>query len=681
MTRRPILGVAAAKQLLVAWPALLFIALPVTAAAQEPRDTIELSEIVVTATRLPTPLRAVPAAVSVITGDELRARGIRFVADALRTVPGAHLAGGGATGAITSLFLRGGESDYALVLVDGVPVNEPGGAFDFAHLSTHDIDRIEIVRGPVSVLYGTDAVAGVVQIFTRRGGTEPRLSAALEAGRYAQLGSAAGGRADALAYDVGLTGEAGRFRYGFGAARYGTDGLLAVNSDYENRSASARFGWTAPLPAARGAATPARSDMGATIRWTDHRYHFPTDGAGRFIDLNQYSTGRSWTTAVEAGHFVTPRLEARAAVRMHEHETGFDDRPDSPADTLGFYAAESRGRTLRRGVDARANVHGARHVLTFGAAAEWQQGRSRYSSESEFGPFESASDDDRSSVAAFAQLLATPFEPLALTAGGRFDRSATFGDFATYRLGANVRVLRAATLRASFATGFKEPTFYENFATGIVQGNPDLAPERTRAAELGALVATPIGVFGITAYRQRFRDMIQYDARPRDQRAGDANYFNLGAAAADGIELELDARIGRRSDLRAGYNYLNTEVLDAGVGADRAFAAGQRLLRRPAHSGSIVASHRLSAKVGVSATVRRVGARDDLDFADDWQGERTTLPGFTTLGASLQLVALRSARTGDLAITLRADNLLDAGYEDIRNFPARGRALFVGVRM
>ncbi len=131
---------------------------PLVLHAQEPVDTARLGPIVVTADRLPIPAAAVPAAVTVLSGAALRAQGIRTVADALRTVPGATVVASGSFGAQTSLFVRGGESDYVKVLIDGVPQNQPGGAYDFAHLTLDGVDRIEVVRGPVSVLYGSDAL-------------------------------------------------------------------------------------------------------------------------------------------------------------------------------------------------------------------------------------------------------------------------------------------------------------------------------------------------------------------------------------------------------------------------------------------------------------------------------------------------------------------------------------------
>src|SRR6185295_15322133 len=165
--------------------ALLALALTV----QQPQDTVTLNPVVVTGTRVPMPLNNVSSAVTVLRGADLAIRGIRSVADALQLVPGASIVESGSFGAQTSLFMRGGESDYTKVLLDGVPLNQPGGSIDLANLTTDNIDRIEIVRGPASVLYGSDAMTGVVQIFTKQGGggggaARARLGGELRAGTY-----------------------------------------------------------------------------------------------------------------------------------------------------------------------------------------------------------------------------------------------------------------------------------------------------------------------------------------------------------------------------------------------------------------------------------------------------------------------------------------------------------------
>src|SRR5437667_997497 len=181
-------------------------------------DTAKLGTVVVSASKIPRPAATLSQAVTVLSGDDLRARGITRVSDALRDVPGASLVQSGSYGAVTSLFLRGGESRYTKVLIDGVPVNAPGGFFDFSPLTTDHIDRIEIVRGTHSVLSGPDAVTGIVQIFTRRAGAQTRVSVGARGGTY-----------HSLDVDGDASGSNRMGGFSLGGAHHSTDGILPFN--------------------------------------------------------------------------------------------------------------------------------------------------------------------------------------------------------------------------------------------------------------------------------------------------------------------------------------------------------------------------------------------------------------------------------------------------------------------
>src|SRR5688500_11803681 len=189
------------------------------AAQEQRRDTARVDPVVVTATRVPLDRASLPVAVTIITGEELRIRGVTTVADALQDVTSAYVAQAGSQGATTSLFLRGGESKYVKVLIDGVPANDPGGAFDFGSLTTDNIERIEVVRGPASVIHGADAVTGVVHIITRRGEGAPAGEVSVRAGLAPRHRTPAGGLAPA-SYDemraldaaAPLRGDAGSTR-------------------------------------------------------------------------------------------------------------------------------------------------------------------------------------------------------------------------------------------------------------------------------------------------------------------------------------------------------------------------------------------------------------------------------------------------------------------------------------
>ena len=645
--------------------ALAIASLTANADAQEPPDTFRLGEIIVTATRTPQPRAAVPAHVTVLQGEALRARGITRVVDALRTAGVGSVAQIGAPGAAASLFLRGGESDYVQVLIDGVQVNDPGGAYDWAHLGTADIDRIEIVRGPTSVLYGSDAVAGAVQIFTRSGTGAPRLDSELQVGAGERVGVGASGAFTTMSGSVALSGSTplgdAPLSWTVSAARQGSGGLYAFNNDYHNTTLAAR-GRYAP-----GTGT----SLEVNARQVGQRFHFPTDATGALLDRNQYTDGAARTLSVALGQRLSPALHAQVTIAGYRSETGGSDPEDAPGEGYARSGARVRRETAELRLDARL-AHGME--LSVGGELERQHGRTWYESDGPFGPYSDRSRDRRAARAAYAQLLGRVAR-VALTAGARLDHSDQFGDFATARAGATLELSRALSVHAAFGTGFKEPTFFETYATGFARGNPALDPEESRSGELGArLAAGPLSL-AATAFDQRFRNLIQYTATPP---AADApSYFNVGRSRARGIEADAALAAGAWS-VRMSYTLLDTEVLDAGFGADPQFATGARLLRRPAHQGALDIAWRAHPRVTTGIRWRHVGDRLDVDYSDFAAPVRVTLPAYTLI--DLEAGYTLPIARGSAALQAGIENVLDARYADIYNFPRPGRVFTVGVR-
>jgi vitamin B12 transporter len=264
-----------------------------------------------------------------------------------------------------------------------------------------------------------------------------------------------------------------------------------------------------------------------------------------------------------------------------------------------------------------------------------------------------------------------------VTLGGRVDANERFGTFATYRLGASGShgPLRA---HVSAGTGFKEPTFFENFATGFTRGNPELQPEESRSVEAGVRLTGPRASVGATAFAQRFRNLIQYTAVPPAPEQ--PNYQNVGAARARGRELEASWLLPRGVDAHTTYTLVDTEVTDEGFGEDRLFQRGRPLLRRPLHQVGATLGAAPFERTRATASLRRVGAREDLDFTDpaEWQGRRVTLPAHTLLDLTLSRSLQVAGHALDLV--LRVENALDARYEAVYNFPAPGRLIRAGVR-
>jgi vitamin B12 transporter len=636
--------------------------------AQDQVPPVELEELVVTADRAPTPATRAIAATTVITGEELRQRGVYFLEDALRQAPGATVVSTGSYGGIGSLFVRGGESDQTKVLIDGVPVNQAGGAFNFGTLSTDNVDRIEIVRGPVSVLYGSDAMTGVVQVFTRKGTGRLRGAAATAAGTF---GTWRG--------DVGASGGSDQASFSVGLSRYTSDGVHRFNSSYRSTVAS---GALTVRPDAATVAT-------LTARTGDNTLHYPTDFAGVVSDSNQVNLQNGMTLGLELARQLTSRAEVRVALASHSQTDGADNAADSPGDTLGFYASQSQARSLRRSLDARGTLQFGDGVrVTAGAQAEFQDLREFTRSEYNFGGGPTVTADPpldaaRRNVGFYGQALVDVGPRILLNLGGRVDENEKFGTHGTYRLGGVLKLSRRFRVRAAAGSGFKEPSLRENYVrTAFEVGNPDLKPEESRSWEVGVEQGLWNGAVTLSAsyFDQRFRNLIQYNGAAAP---GAPSYENVARATARGVELTGSVRPGHGISVTGSYTFLHTRVDDPGFSTapGDVFVKGQPLIRRPRHTTRLDGRARIAdrATLGVAASV--VASREDVDFRP-FPSVRTTLPSYVTVDVDAAVDLLREAggKPGVTA-TFRVENLFDERYETVVGFPARGRAVLVGARV
>ncbi len=628
------------------WLGMLpLVVIPMVSATQQRTDTVTLAPVVVTATRLATRADALPTSVTVISRAQLRAEGIRTVAEALRIVPGAAVVTTGPWGGQASLFLRGGESDYVKVLIDGVPQNAPGGSYDFANLTTDNVERIEVVRGPTSVLYGSDAVTGVVQIFTRDGRGAPRAAVAFGGGTYATNA-------------VAVTASSGDDRAGYvvGLSRFASDGIYRFNNEYRNQVLSGRV----------RVRPDGRTDAALSVRYGDALYHFPTDGSGDTVSHNQHQLDRGPSVALDVGHVFSDHVESRLTGTWHRDNAQYAIAPNDSSDTNTFPFASSDWVT-RAGLDGRANLRlSDGNVVTVGGAFEHEtmQGTTLDGSRS------------RDDGAAYLQLVTNLERPFSVTLGARLDDNQRFGTYATYRAGLSFRIHGGTRAIASIGTGFKEPNFFENYATGFVRGNPDLQPEHSFTWEAGFehhIPGTAVTVRA-TYFNQRFRDLIDYNGSV----SVTYNYLNVPGADARGLEIATEAALGGAVRVTAGYTFLDTRVTKGGAdtGSTALFLTGQPLLRRPWHSATLSLSYRLGRRGSMSLTALYTGRRPDVDYRTL---RRDTLPSYTRVDLAGQLNLVRpQAGAPGLAVVGKVENLFDAPYEEVTNFPARRRNLFLG---
>lgn len=625
--------------------------------AQASRDTTRLPSVVVTADRLERPISATTSAVTVLNGATLRAAGVTHVVDALRSVPGLSLARAGSNGAQSSIFLRGGESDYVRVLVDGVPMNDPGGAIDLGALTVDNIERIEVVRGPASVLYGSDAVTGVIQLFTRQAQHRLQSSLAVRAGTYgARVGEAS----------VGTRGGIGSAT--LGVAHHATNGMLPFNNAYRNDVAGARG--DAVIGGVRGM---------LTVRHSDNAFRYPTDGAGAIVDRNARRGERRFSSAAELSRMFGARVQGSLALSALEVHGRTVDPSDGAGDTLGFYAYRARGAVRRRGAEARLVMRPLDgHAISLGVEYAGEHQRSADSSNYDVSLNRFAAS--RITRAAVAQWVGDVGR-VSFSAGGRYDDNDTYGAFRTARAGVATRLWQGGRARAALGSSFKAPTFLETFSTAFSVGNTALTPERSRAWEVGidqGLAGERLQL-AVTFFDQRFRDLIQYTyVSPTTP-----NYFNVAAASSRGLEVELRGDAARGVSFWGNATALRTRVDDAGFqsGAGATFVQGGRLLRRPplTVSGGVQLQRLPHTRLDLALT--RVGVRDDRDFSG-FPATAVELAAYTRadIGGEYAL-APGAGFWRSTVLTVRLENVFGAGYEEIANFRAPGRVLLAGVRV
>ena len=428
-------------------------------------------ETVVTATRLPTSIDRVGNAITVITEEQIRERQVTSVADILRTVPGLAVnRSGGGVGTLTQVRIRGAEANQTLVLIDGIEVNDPSGGseFDFGHLLASGIERIEILRGPQSALYGSDAVGGVINIITKRGEGKPAGYVSLEAGSFNT------GRAD-----VGVSGSLDRISYSFYATGYDTDGISVAsrkrgfdeNDGYAQRVAGGRLGFK-PVEELR---------FDVVGRWSQAQ-----------LDNDGFSGSTSPNIAVDSNddtqiwqRFGRAQASLDTFGGMWQHiagagiaETRRDFRSNDVANSI------SDGK--KRKFDYQSNLlyssetlAPAEHSTVFGVEREDE----RVVNRSAFANV----DRELTTSSVFAQQGITLWDALTLTAAGRHDWNDLFEDETTWRFSSAYLFRETGTkLKSSYGNAVKAPTIFELFGfTPTFQGNPNLVPERSRGWDAG----------------------------------------------------------------------------------------------------------------------------------------------------------------------------------------------------
>jgi outer membrane cobalamin receptor len=633
--------------------------------------------VVVSATRTPVVGEAAGADADTLTGEQLTTMRPIAANDAMRFLPGAVINTAGQHGGLASLFVRGGESNYNKVIVDGVTINEPGGTFDFGTLSLAQGDRMEFVRGAQSTLYGSDAMTSVVQVWTRAGSTRtPEL-----------LLGADGGNLETASGHASLAGARGIFDYNVFGDQFNTNGS-GVNDAYsdslEGANVGARLSDSVSL---RANFRHANNHSGNPGEWDFNGYVplVPAIGpSAPLVPLQPNPTAASQLNSllgsvqltIAAPHGWQHRLTGFDYLyRYNDFDSGDAARVNTADDPID-YPSQEVDHINRAGFEYQGDYSEKSWAhTTFGYRVENENG---FVGDVDYGP---QNHGQRLNQDTYAQQELTVGR-LGIIAGGRFIHDSAFGNTGVPRVALTFLARRGkekfsgTRLRFSYATGFKEPRLEETF-NGIPADpydipNPGLKPERVRAFEAGFQQDFFSNKYELTGtyFNNLFRDQINYvtvNIPPNYP----GEYVNVNQAFAQGAEFVLRAKLRSRLLLNAAYTYTSSEYLDNPAPYDPVYNPGQPLLRRPKHSATELLSY-LGNRWGANLSGSFVGRRADSDF-----------DGFgINHAAGYVLVDLGGWYAVNRRVTayLNVENALDAKYNEVVGYPALPINFRAGVR-
>jgi vitamin B12 transporter len=620
----------------------------VSAAAEEPK---KLDPVVVTATKSETPAEQLGASVTVVPGEDFKTYHYETAADALRNIPGVEIRRSGSLGKTTGISIRGARSNQVQVLVDGVRVKSPtSGNVDFSDISPDNIERIEVIRGPQSTLYGADAIGGVVHIITKKG--KGPFSASVEA---------AGGNYDTYAARAGFGGSYSLFDYSGAGSHLESNGQFK-NDDSDLNALSTRLGLT----------LPGESSVSFTYRWNRNETGLPVKFVSTagfsplpinpIIDSNNRQVSETSVMAL-AGH-THPVSWWSSDLRLgwYRNTLTFVDLPD-PADQCPFgfgFPCEFPGRfkVERREAEWINHFHiGKWSTSSFGVEYRRDEGRSLGAS-----PFAA----DHYTWAGFFQQQFRFFERLFMSAGVRVEDNNVYGQSTTER-GSLAYVIRewGTRIRGGAGSGFRAPTFNDLFFPGF--SDPNLKPEDSFSWDVGVdqkLWNDRIRL-GLTYFHNDFTNLISFEpiATPPFVRG-----VNIGRARTRGWEVTSEVDLLDTLTASVNYTYTDTENLQQ----------SRPLPREPLHRWNIGLGWRPVPRLQLFSQVHVVSEQFELTGPGN-NGVYNS--GYVTVdvGGTWRLVQ-RHGFLQSLDAFARIQNLLNEQYAEVRGFPALGINALVGLR-
>jgi len=607
---------------------------------------VPLEEIVVTASRIEEPEKEVASSITVITKKEIENKKAKTVLEVLRGVPGLDVVQTGGPGRITSIFIRGAESEHTLFMIDGVEMNdpmEPGRSYDPSSLTVDNIERIEVLRGPQSTLYGSDAIGGVINIITKKGEGKPKFFLSGEGGTYDTYKGAAG-----------LSGGTKWINYSLGISYFDTEGFSAAHEKYgnteddghENTSFSARLGFT-----------PSEYlEIDFIGRYIDSKTDIDQGGGTGNDDPNYVYDSEQLFFRTQSKLLLFDGLwEQKLGFSLTDHNRESRDDPD-PLHPWSYWDSYD-GRMWK--VDWQHNLYLHKtNTLTLGIEYEEEEGKS----ESAWGLFPEESADTKSG---YIQDKIALGESFFATLGIRVDDHDRFGSETTYRIAPAYLFKKTGTkIKATYGTGFKAPSLYQLYAPATARGpigNENLEPEESEGWDVGVeqYLFKDRLTLGATYFRNDFEDLIDFDWAK--------GYVNIDEARTEGVEIFASVRPIEDLTIRASYTYTDTE--------DE--TTGERLLRRPLDKGSLNFNYLFLKKGNVNVDVLYVGERDDRY----WDPITFTPMNVTTDDYVVVNLTGSFDVSEHFQVFGRIENLFDKEYEEVWGYGTADLSFFGGAKI
>ncbi len=630
------------------WFVSIIACIPSFAAAQIAGTDVEdgPAEVIVTATRIPTPAIQIASSVTVVTADEIADRQIKTMPDLLRDVPGLNVIQSGGPGGQTSVFIRGTDSNHTKVFIDGIDVSDPSSptsTFDLGQLLTQDIEKVEILRGPQSGLYGSDAIGGVINVITKSGSGPAQFSVNAEAGSFDTFNQAGA-----------VSGSFDRFNYAANIEHFHAGstpvtpldllppGQARINDYDDNLTESTKLGFH----------LTDQFDIGLVARYTDTHLRFTGEDYDNYPapdtpdatqsenDTKQYYTRATARLSSFEGALEQTLGAAYSSIKSYEYSP-YDYQPgDSESDYFG----------ARVKFDWQGNIRlAANEQLVLGA---------EHQRDSITAPVSAGTTIE----SGYAELQSSVGKDFFNALNVRYDNNDRFGSQVTYRVAPAYLIEDSGTkLKASVGTGFKAPTLsqmFQNFPDFDFFGNPNLKPETSLGYDAGfeqALLNKRLN-FGITYFRNNIKNLIATNAE-------DTSYANYGRVTTQGVESFISYQPLRTLTLRMDYTYTEAtdDVLD------------QELLRRPKHKGSMDAEWHATERWSLNASALSVSSW--VDGNRDFSIPRLNAPPYTTvnLASGYQLAH-------GLSVYGRITNLLNRHYQNPDGFLQPTVGAFAGIK-